>query len=261
MQLKITTNFPEVAKALEQFQRNARPALREALNRTAEWVATDIRREMPKVFNRPVPYTLRSLRVFYGTTANLSASVWFKQRGADLDKLWAATQVTGGRRETKPMEKRLQAAGILPPGWFVVPGKGAPLDAYGNMSPGEISRILNVLGTFREAGFNTADFRTKNRLRKGTKKAYGFAYWVNPVGSTRAAHLPPGIYRRTYTGFGQAVSPMLIFVKSASYRPRLNMQSIAQQTIAKRFPAEMDRALRSFTATGSASLFRRQAVR
>ncbi len=271
MQLTIKDNFPQVMRELDRIGKGARGVAREALNRAAEWAATDVGREMRKVFDRPVPYTLRSLRVFYANTSNLKATLWFKQRGRDEDKLWAVPQIEGGQRAMKPLELRLQHVRILPRGWHVVPGAAAPMDAYGNMNRGEISRILNVLGTYIEDGYNKANYKTKERLRKGNAKrnAYGFEYWVNPVASGQAMlatkgdrsrrqrHLLPGVYRRVYTAFGTSLKPMLIFVHHARYKRRLDFFNIVRKAMDKHFPAEFDKAMKSFIETGSASALRR----
>jgi len=259
MQLSIKTNFPEVQRQLEALGKSAKGVAREALNRSALWAATDVGREMRKVFDRPVPFTLRSLRVFYASTRNLQATLWFRQRSHDADKLWARPQIFGGNRDIKPMEERLQRAGILPRGWYVVPGAAAPLDGYGNISRGEVSRILNVLGTFREAGYNKANAKTTDRLRKGNVKkgVYGFVYWVNPVGARKAKHLLPGIYRRVQTGFGSSLKPMMIFVNGARYKSRLAFYDVVQKSLDKHFPIEFDKAMRSVLQTGSASGLRR----
>jgi len=259
VKIAIRHNFPQVQRALVQQGQKANGAIREALNRTAEWAATDVGREMRRVFDRPVPFTLRSLRVFYATTSKLEATLWFKQRSADQDKLWAVPQIEGGQRDMKPMELRLQRAGILPRGWHVVPGAAMPLDGFGNISRGEVSRILNVLGTYRESGYSKANAKTVARLRKGNEKkgAYGFAYWVNPIGAGRQPHLQPGVYRRVYTAFGTSLKPMLIFVQRAVYRRRLDFFAIVERTAERRFPAEFAKAMTSLRQTGSASALRR----
>lgn len=254
--LAIRNDFAAVQRLLDAGAQGARRAVREALNRTAEWAETDARRELRKVFDRPTPYTLRSLRVYYASTANLEARLWFKQRSRDEDDRWATAQIAGGQRAVKPFEQRLQRAGLMPRGWLAVPGEGMPRDAYGNINRGELSRILNVLGTFQEAGFNKADFRTRERLRKGTKTAYGFAYWVNPVGS-KNIHIPPGVYRRVYTGFGTSLKPMIVFVSEARYKPRLPFASIVRAAMAKHFEPEFAKAWADVQAGRSPSAGRR----
>lgn len=263
MKINITNNFPEVERYLRELGPKVNTAAREGVNRTAEWAETDVRRSMRQVFDRPVPFTLRSLRVFYASARKPDAVLWFRQRSQDADKLWANPQISGGSRDLKPMELRLQRIGLMPKGWFIVPGDAAPLDAYGNMSPGEISRILNVLGSYTESGFNKANIQTRQRLRKGNEKkgVYGFEYWVNPAGTGRVKHLLPGVYRRVYTAFGTSLKPMMIFVPRAQYRARLDFFGIVNRTVAQRFPAEFDKALRSLIATGSASTFRKTGVK
>lgn len=260
MKINLQQNILTVLGQLDRTELEVRRATREALNRTAEWAETYVRKEMRSAFDRPVPYTLRSLRVFYASTAKLQATLWFRQRRQDEDKLWAVPQIKGGERALKPMELRLQRAGILPPGWLIVPGAAAPLDSYGNMSQGEISRILNVLGSYKEAGYNKANDKTAARLRRGNAKKgqYGFAYWVNPVsGPGRRPHLLPGVYRRVYTSFGTSLKPMMIFVSRAQYRMRLDFFGIVRKAADKHFPAEFDKAMKSLLATGSASAVRR----
>lgn len=259
MKLSISDNFPDVQRQMARMGKAVPRAAREALNRTAEWAQTDVVRDMRKGFDRPVPFTLRSLRVYHASTANLTATLWFRQRSADADKLWAMPQIAGGDRSLKPMELRLQAIGILPKGWLIVPGAAAPMDAYGNMSAGEISRILNVLGSYTEAGYNKANDKTRTRLRKGNakKNQYGFEYWVNPVGAGRRPHLLPGVYRRVYTSFGTSLKPMMIFVSRARYRMRLDFFGIVKRSADKHFPIEFDKAMKSLIQTGSASALRR----
>lgn len=260
MKIDVRHNLPEVHRWLSQVQGDSRRAVREALNRTADHAKVDVTSEMARVFDRPTPYTLRSLYVRYASTQSLSVVLWFKQRRMDEDKQWAVAQIEGGQREMKPLELRLQRANLLPKTWQVVPGAAMPLDSFGNMNRGEVTRILNVLGTYTEAGYNKANQKTKDRLRKGTKANYGFAYFVNPtrgsVGHQR--HLLPGVYRRVYTPFGTSLKPMLIFIRRAQYRRRLDFQAVVNRTVQRHFGPEFDKAMESLLQTGSASAARVQ---
>jgi hypothetical protein len=257
IELNIKANMSGVQRYVDQLGDKSRSALREAINGTIKWADTDVRREMRVVFDRPTRYTLQSLKLKFASTANLSGWLWFKERARDEDVRWAVAQIEGGQRAVKPMELRLQRAGIMPVGWHVVPGEAMPLDGFGNPSRGEISRILNVLGTFQEAGYNKANAATRDRLRKGNAKSYGFAYWVNKPGQGRVKHLAPGIYRRVYTGFGTSLKPMLIFVNRAKYRARLDFAGIVRRTVDRRFEGEFGKAFESIMRTGSASGVRR----
>lgn len=245
MQINVTTNIAQVQKALQAQAKQVPFAMSVALNRTAEWAETNVRKEMTKVFDRPTPYFLRSLRVIRSTKTKLHATLWFKDKNSvENSAKMVAPHIYGGDRRFKPMEARLWHLGVLPSGWKVIPGEAARFDAMGNMSPGQVSQILNVLGAYKEAGYNKANDRTRERLRKGNVKKgqYGFEYWVNPVGSKRGRHLLPGVYQRVYTAFGQSLKPVLIFVNRTNYKQRLDFEGIVRRTVDQRFPAEFDAA-------------------
>jgi hypothetical protein len=244
--IKITDNFDQVARAYDQDRKQAQFAAINALNRSMQFAETKGRQEMHRAFDRPTPFFLRSLRVIYAKRGGpVQAGLWFKDSNRDTGgEAMVVPHIEGGTRRRKPLEYRLRRAGLIPPGWFAVPGTGADLDANGNMSRGQISQLLNVLGTFTEAGYNKANQATRDRLRKGStrKGKYGFEYFVNPVGGKRASHLLPGVWKRIYTGFGSAVKPILIFVSGVTYRKRFDFYGVAHKEVEARFPAEFDAA-------------------
>jgi hypothetical protein len=244
VKIDIQTNFPDVARYIDNVGKQARYAAAVALNKTAAWAATDVGREMRKVFDRPTPYFLHSMRVIRASTRQMEATLWFKDHGIYEymgEDAIAIPHIEGGPRKAKPFEKRLQAIGILPRGWLAVPGGGADLDGYGNMSRGQISLLLNVLGAYTEAGYNKANAKTIARMKAGNAKKgkYGYEYFVVPVGARRArTHLRPGVYKRVSTGFGSSLKPVLIFIRTASYKKRLDFYTIVQRTVDARFPGE-----------------------
>lgn len=249
MQIKIDfSGMPEVQTALKEMPKKATYAAARAVNTSLEWGETFVRKEMRKVFDRPTPWVLQSLRKHYATASNMNASLGFKDKwstsaGEVSGRTMIEPHVYSGERKFKGMEVRLNRAGWLPNGYNAVPGGGATLDGYGNMSAGQITQVLNVLGTYTEGGYNTANSKTVTRLKKGNikKNIYGFVYWVNRVGSG-ISHIPPGVYKRVYTGFGTSLVPILIFVKRAKYTERLDFYGIAQREFNNRFPAEFDKA-------------------
>jgi len=244
MQIRLQHNFPEVMRAIDRDGKQAAYAARVALNQAAKWAETDVRRAMRTEFHQPTPWFLRSLRIIYAYAGKLQAGLWFKDGGSADGEAMVLPHIEGSPRKHKPMELRLQRAGLLPRTWYVVPGAAADLDGNGNMSRGQISQMLNVLGTYTEGGYNKADARTRERLKRGNAKrgVYGFEYWVNPVGGKRAQHLPPGIYKRVQTGFGTSLKPVLIFVSRAMYRKRFDFYGIARKAFEERFPGEFEKA-------------------
>lgn len=235
MQVKINTQelFAAMDKALDQIPY----ATMLALNKTAEQIRGELRTEMDRVFDRPTPWVLNSLRIKYATKSRLMAEIAYKDKNsAESARSMLEPHVMAGPRHYKTMEVRLNRVGILPSGWNAVPGAGANLDSYGNMSQGQITQLLNVLGTYTEAGYNKANSKTVDRLAKGNKKkgVYGFTYWINPPGNSGPGkHLTPGVYQRVYTGFGTSLKPILVFVKRATYKTRLDFYGIGQRIVTR----------------------------
>lgn len=241
MQITVKSNIAAVAKAWDQAAGQVPFALSVALNKTAEKARLKVRSEMPSVFDRPTPWVLNSLRVKRSTKTNLTAELAYKDKNSvESSRSMVEPHVFGGRRHFKAMEARLMNMGYMPKGYNAVPGGAAKLDAYGNMSRGQISQLLNVLGTYTEAGYNKANANTVARLAKGNTKrgVYGFTYWVNPVGGVKGKHLQPGVYQRISTAFGSSLKPILIFVRRASYKQRLDFYGIVKETVDKNFVPE-----------------------
>lgn len=239
------TGLDSVKKAMEELPKKAKYAAVRAMNTSMEWAATSVRREMRQVFDRPTPWVLNSLRIKYAKPATMAAELAFKDiNSVTSSRTMVFPHVESGKRHFKAFEARLNRIGLLPSGYNAVPGGAAKLDANGNMSRGQISQLLNVLGAYTESGFNKANINTVKRLAKGNEKknAYGFIYWVNPVGPKKAKHLQPGVYQRVITGFGTSLKPILIFVKQAQYKKRLDFYGITEREIDKRFASEFDKA-------------------
>lgn len=253
MKISVVSNTGNVVEAMRKARTQVPFAMAKALNKTAEWVDTNVRREMRSVFQNPTPWVLNSLRIKYASKTNPNAELAFKDKNSvESSRSMIEPHVFGGPRHYKAMEARLMAMGLLPAGFNAVPGAAANLDGNGNMSRGQISQLLNVLGTYTEAGYNKANAATRARLAKGSakKNIYGFAYFVNPVnGAGRNRKLRPGVYQRVITGFGTSLKPILIFVKRAAYKQRLDFFGIAQRAVERRFPEEFDKAFNEAVRT------------
>ena len=246
MQININvTGLDQVRKAMEEMPKKAKFAAVKAMNTSMEWADTAVRREMRSVFDRPTPWVLNSLRIKYAKPSTMAAELAFKDiNSATNANTMVFPHVEGGPRRFKAMEGRLSRIGLLPAGYNAVPGDAAKLDGNGNMSRGQISQLLNVLGTYTESGFNKANLATRKRLAKGNakKNVMGFVYWVNPVSPKKEKHLQPGVYQRVTTAFGSSLKPILIFVKQARYRQRLDFYGITKRVVDQRFAGEFDKA-------------------
>ncbi|HEB76897.1 MAG TPA: hypothetical protein ENI90_00020 [Methylothermaceae bacterium] len=226
--------YDEALRALRRVERQ----IPRAAQRTVNYLANEVRKaeveEMKRAFDRPTRWTLNSTRVTYASAARrrTHAVVWLKDeaaKGIPATK-YLTPQIFGGNRKAKRFERALWNAGVLPRGWLAVPGEGARMDAFGNMSRGQIVEILSWFQAFGEQGFR-ANLTEEGRRRKikGTKKRRGTAYFAIRPG--QGSHLHPGVYQRIATGFGWAIKPVLIFIKSAEYGRRYHFFEVAEDTV------------------------------
>jgi len=261
MQIKFE-GLDELKRQLKDFsERRLNAAVATALTRTAVKVRAKIQADMPSIFNNPTPYTVRQLRYVAARADRLVAAVGFNvvaiedaegnvMRYQDLGKgqtpagKYLTPQIEGGRRNHKRMEKALHAVGVLPPGWYVVPGRFAKLDSYGNQSVGELRQILSWFDAAEMTAGSRQNMGPAGRAkrRKGTKKTAGFEYFAIRPGAPGG--LRPGIYRRT--AGSRAVLMVLAFVTSVSYRRRFDFYGIAQAEANRIMPQEVVKAIREF---------------
>ncbi len=267
MRFTIDHNIPQVKTAMQGMSSQVPFAMAVALNKTVDQGRVEVQLQMARSFDRPTPWVVNSVRTYRATKTNLVATVGFKDRnssdfrGEDTWRTMIAPHALGVKRHFKQMEARLLKMGLIPAGYNAVPGEAAKLDGYGNMSQGQISQLLNVLGTYTEGGYNTAgNTKGRDRLAKGNVKKgiYGFEYFVSygNIGRTnftvkngRAVkeqisknHLLPGVYQRVSTPWGSSLKPILIFVKQVNYKIRLDFFGIVQKVVDRDFTSNFNEA-------------------
>lgn len=193
-----------------------------ALTKTAQDIKDEAIDVMARVFDRPTRFTLNALSVRPATKRELQAVVAFKD-GFGSVPAWRylGPEVDGGPRVKKGFERALERAGLLRADEFCVPARGAPLDAYGNLSGSLITQMLSGLGANPDPLSNTTTKSKKRNPRRGT-------YFV--LRGVKGA--PNGIYRRTG---GKALQPLLLFVGQPRYRKRFPFYETAKTVFAQRF--------------------------
>lgn len=203
-------------------------------------------------FDRVTPFVGRSPKVFKATAEKLSVSiaptlhtdrsafVRGGKVGVDPQDVLQA-QEFGGRRRDKRSEVILRRAGILPSGMQTAipktPYPGSD-DGRGNLRGPFLVQLISYLQAFGEQGYraNMTDKR-RARLRNqqgigsiAAKKVYkttlGRRYFVS-YGRVRSQHLPPGIWAASGT-HDVDVKPVVMFVRSGTYRPRIDMDRVAR---------------------------------
>lgn len=231
--ITITVDTRETTRWLNDLERKQIPfATSVALNKTAQDVQAGLVSGM-SVLDRPKPFTLRGVYVVRSTKGNLTATIGLKTRdkGGPVAEYLAAN-IAGGGRVDKRSEILLRNAGILPPGMQTRPGPDARLDAYGNMSRGQIVQILSyfkAFGSIAKSGRGKAG---------GTKSAKLNASDRKPV--TRKLFVTPsGVYERKH---GEVMG-LLTFTRPPRYQKRYDFTRIAGNVVQRQFEANFKSAL------------------
>lgn len=229
MKIDIAFNIERLTKRLSDLEKRQLPfATSKALNATAQVIKAEIRKAIPRVFDRPTPFTLNSLYLSAATKRNLFSEVWLKDfasKGTPAVK-YLAPEVYGGPRRQKRSERALERAGLLPSGMFWAPGSGARLDKYGNITGGRITQILSTLKAFSEVGY-AANITERSKKRNKRPRSY---FVAKPAGG----RLPLGVYER-YGSKQRNIRPVLIFVRQPTYRQRLPFFKIARDVYRREF--------------------------
>lgn len=229
-----------IDQALRRFGRDAANiplATAKALTFTAERVRDAERKEMVAIFDRPTPFTLRSLYLRSATPARLEARVFFKESGSREHYL--LPQVEGGKRDRKRFERFLKNKGLMGPYWHAVPGERAKLDAYGNMNRGQLIQVLSALQAIPDGGgrmgyLMNRSIASAKRKRKGKLPSEYFAGRPNPSA-------PFGVWERVGE---KGLRPILIFVRSPHYQRRFKFYEIAKAVSEREFIPLFERELR-----------------
>jgi len=234
-------DIQKATRLLDDVQKKQIPfASSVALNKTASEVQ-DALNAGTHVFDRPKPLTRKATYFKRSTKSNLVAEVGLKQRtaGGPVDEYLEA-EVEGGRRADKRSEILLKRAGILPAGFQTRPGSGARLDAYGNMSRGQIVQILSYFRTFggiEQSGRNGRKATLSARLNRRSGARAAVEYFVVPPGYPGLA---TGIWQRK----ARKVAPVLIFIRPPVYRKRYDFYGIATSVANARIDRNFNDALR-----------------
>lgn len=243
-----------------------------ALTATAKALKENTVKQLSIVFNQPTPWTLGGVYYMYASPDNLNAYVWFKDdagKGTPAVKyLWP--EVHGGPRNLKRYELALQRFGVLPGGYYTVPGKGVKLDRFGNIPTGLITELLTgvgalvgmsdttfygKLGGYKKRKSTTANYfvvKVKHgglvpgiweRLPETGTKIRGYkGATARQKGKTRGEHYYEGLGRFGHSVIqGRKVRPILIFVKSPQYGVRFPFYQWAQDYVDVEFPKTFNR--------------------
>ena len=228
--VSVKDDIQALKKRLGAFDSRQIPfVIAKALTNTAQDAKKSLREQLPRVFDRPTPYTLNSLYVAPASKQRLEATVKLKDqaggKGTPANK-YLAPSIFGGVRNVKRVERLMSAKGILPDGMTIAPGSGAKLDSYGNLARSQYGAIISQLGGQSIAA-------TKRKRKQAAR------FFV--PGET--SKLTPGVWARE----GAGIKPVVFFVSVPQYRKQFDFFGDINKTIQARFgqnlTAAMDYAL------------------
>lgn len=129
--ISVKSNMAALTRDLDRIAREQIPfATARALTQTAKDAAADITTELPRVFDRPTPFTLRGVGFLPANKINLTAAVFIK----DVQAEYLGIQISGGTR--------------FPKGKALFIPVDVPLNAYGNIPRNKIKQLLARKDTF-----------------------------------------------------------------------------------------------------------------
>lgn len=224
---------------------NYRRAVRRGINSSLEIIQQAEKTQAETDFENPTPFTISSFRLKYASTANLEGKVYFQDpERLSENQHYLYHNVHGVARGYKKFEGALLAKGLIPPRHYAIPGKGVALDRYGNISSALIVQILNFFDANPSGYAQGMTITRKEKLKRGTKKKYGFEYFAL---LKKTGNKLPGIYKKTYTGFGTAINCILIYVPSdrVRYSNKFKFYERARNEVEKNFKTVFDRELKN----------------
>lgn len=268
MSIKLSVDDVLMSSFVKKLAKQGRYAAKLTLNETATALKEEAVKDLAGEFNKPTAWALRGIYAKYSRDGSDSAYVGVndknnsKQSRTQFNTL--APHFIGGERKAKAFETVLKRVGILPAGWFAVAGKDAKeagvLDGNDNIKPGFITQIISYFEAFGANGYR-ANATDKSRARKakisrkdGYKTINGWVYFVSHPGVRvgagawrhgRVNHLAPGIWGKRGI-HGREVVPIIMFVRSDSYRKRFDLDARAQEAVQdldERYKRNLARAL------------------
>lgn len=235
MRLQVQAEFEQLAGALDDLARKQLPyATRRALTDTVRIATAEIRKRLPQLFDRPVPFTSGAFYAkpaYSSTGSSLEAFVGIKDfapKGTPASK-YLAPEIDGGPRRIKRFERRLDVA-IGLPNMATIPGTGALLDAFGNMQRKQIGDLLSHLRAFSDTGQNVGPAKLRRLEKRGLLTGTQGQRAKYFVAKSKQDGTPLGVWNVLGGGI---VVPVLIFAKrQPTYSARLPFYAIAQEAYA-----------------------------
>lgn len=239
--IQVTGLEEAIATIKDLSERRIRAAASTALTRTAREIEKSWQRNINNSISSPSKRTREAVFLKTATAQKLEAEVKLKDRmGGLAPAQYLLHQEMGGQRLVKKFERALIAAGAMPSGYFVVPGKGAKLDAFGNVSRGQIVQVIAQLGAEYSPGYQRVISKdTRKRMATAAKRGRMYVA-VQPGADAKRQKVDAGIYERMANGDRKAI---FLFKRGVTYQKRLSLMELAKESAVPMFNEEFAKAL------------------
>lgn len=243
--IRLRTNLAAFRRGLTaQQQRQVPFALATAINSIATGARADLIESMKEAFDRPTPFTLNATYVKKARKSDLTAWVGIREFAGKGTPAWKylGPQVDGGSRRQKRFERRL--ATLNNAAAFALPARGAELDAYGNMSRGQIVKILAAVGALGDQNETaTSAKRKRKRLMHQASRGGRSPYFI----ARSRTGKPLAVYE--LKGKGRVEPVLNLTSKAPSYKPRWKPREVVLQAVQKHRVGAFERAWEHALAT------------
>lgn len=212
-------NLPDVRRELKGFEKQIPFAMALGLTRTAKAVEVDLRQTMERVFNNPKPFTVKSTYTTPARKQQLQAVVGLKDsisKGTSAAQ-YLQPQIGGGKREPKRFERSSSFKKRLKRGQYLVPGRDANLNKFGNLTLAVIKKV-------------SEDLKTQDLAASLTSRGNNRYFWMGDKGV---------FYRQ-----GKKLRSLLVTVDGATYRRKFDFQRSTEEAVKRNYGPEMQRAIR-----------------
>ncbi|SFI31206.1 hypothetical protein [Nitrosomonas sp. Nm34] len=258
--ISIEQQIEQVKRDLNQVAQKQVPfAIRLTVNKLAENAKKNFdMKELPRI-DRPTRYAANMMRVQYATKTDLTSTIRVKTKSMTTKRGgFAPDEVLrhlfeGGRRINKGFEKLMQQKGMMPNGWFAVPGEGVRLDQYGNIPRTLLTQLLAYFRAFQESGFraNMTDKGKKAFERRAARDHFAAAqltrfFTIQPGDRSK---LHPGIWSKSgfFAGgkirISRTPKPILMFVNAAHYQRMFNLPEVVERIVNRDLNLEFNKAM------------------
>lgn len=207
----------------------------QALNKSAFEVRKGWSDEIVKIFDRPAPLTVRAPLYKKSSPQVLVAEVYIRNEVSKgtPPSAYLIHHVRGGPRNQKASERLLNRN--LGMGKYWVPGPGAPLNSYGNVSQGWLNKVLSSVQANNDPQQHTIG-RKQGRRGRGRKRIF----FRVPAGADTKLNRSI-IYERKSD---RSIIPVIITTnKVPQYRKRFDAFGLAQRIFYDRFKVNINGAV------------------